>query len=702
MSSLPDPRLIPLASIRLYDKGQGDPYLTDRGFGWYQPVADIYKIGSVTYSGVQPTLEYVEGVGIVCRPFLEMQDTRLADFSFHAAADWDERKPTSGAPRTYRLVQTSSAADLQWYARSSYSLPENPHVAVSLIVPDTPPDHNATLYPPYVRVELGDGQWILEWSKIFGGRLLADVAGALGVVAELPGLSSIGRDVDESLIMIRPMRGKIGISMDAGRHYEWYGDPAGYPVGIRAGKIRVSGQGGQVIFGVHQLRYVAGSYTSPTKNTYARRIFLPPAPTFVTRGEAPAGTSVAIADLSVPGNAIAQWKATLTPASSPGPTGWSVYRTPELYAVQMTYPVARAGNWRSYTTPWDGSIVEINIDRPVELDGGTATVRVNRDQAKQFTYRHGMWPKVQIFLGHQLAAGGEEWQTSFTGYIRSITPAQRDYGQATLDLAIENVTTRFRRTTWIELDAIPLGGQTLNAALDYVLASEGLQAQDRIWHWLGDRILLPAGTAEEPAFWPRPGETKWETLEEICRWCGMEIGALTDGRLTTVPVDYVEPWVTHQWDWTPSLALHELVLDASYSLDSGESVTATIVRGEDEYGNAGWAYAIDVEAELYPSSVRFRPWRETREERIDGATSLGFLALAARSLLLANGTPKQRLELSTPVQLGLRRRQRVQLLGSTIGVSDYDEFAILTLRHTYRADPSFASLTTQAGLIRIV
>lgn len=700
MTDLVDDRLLPLASLRVYARGQGDPYLYDRGFRWYQPLAELGESGEISVTGEEPALELLPEVGLVCRPYLRLRDTRLADWELHDSGDWDERLPGGGAPRRYRLVQLNSAANLRWFARSTFLLPGSPHVAFSLALMPPPPDHDAEADPPHARIELGGGAWALQWNLNGGGILLQGGRSGWIPAAELPDLPDRDRTgVDEAIVLIRPLRGMLGISLDFGHRYSWIRDPAGAALQIPAGRVRVSGAGGQCIFGLHQIEYRAGSLISPARPTHTRRLFA--AATLQFRGALPAGTSVALFDRGQPPAAAARWEALLTPGAARGPRGWNCAVTPEVHAVEYSLPVIRTGGRGDWSAPWDGSIESAVVERPEDLAGGVARVRIRLDSAGRLQYSAGRWPRVELLLGHTRSGGPPHWFTSFGGYVRDFRAGADSAGRAWIDLEIENASIRFRRAVWAEGETAPLGGRSLNAALDRVLESEGLLPDDRLWHAAGSLIMLPAGSPEQPAFYPRAGENKWETLEMLCRWCGLEIGVLNDGRLSTIPRNRVEPSVSHTWRQKPEERLSELMLEADYGLDSSASRTAVLLRGRDPAGRSLMAYAVDVQAEQWPISPRFSPWRELLQEELPGRVTIGFLVFACLNRFLEETPPRQELELEAPVQLDLRRRQRVRVEGPSIGASGFEEFAVTALRHQYQADPSFARLTSRVRLRRI-
>jgi hypothetical protein len=111
---------------------------------------------------------------------------------------------------------------------------------------------------------------------------------------------------------------------------------------------------------------------------------------------------------------------------------------------------------------------------------------------------------------------------------------------------------------------------------------------------------------------------------------------------------------------------------------------------------------VDAFAENFPLSDRFAPWRETVQEEIPFPTDGLIPAVRAQALALEGFPVKYEPEISYPVNLDVVRRQRVRIQGLNVGIGDWDEFAVLTLSHEYRADDKgFARMETRAGLRRV-
>ena len=702
MADLDDHVVQWLASIRLYDPGQGDPVIQDHGLDWYSAVAWCWAQGQPSYtSGGKTHLEYLEGIGLVCRPFLTLQDTRKSNYTFHASADWDEVRPGAGSPRHYRLFQNNSTPNLVWWAKSTFTLPKDPHVAFSFIFADTPADQDGDLYPPFVRIELGGDNptWGIEFNKTDGCRLLRWWNNQWVEAAQLEEPQGLGfGDNEEKVVIVRVLRGQICLSTNWGKSYTRFSYPDGTAASIPAGKYAIRGTGGVLIHGLQQLVYQSGTFTSPTKNTFTSRI-VPPATSFVKRSYEPSGTSAALADLSQPGNAIAQWKATLTPTST-GSVPFAFYSTPELYSVWLNYAVVRSTPTLTYTTPWDGDLRSLRISKPRELDQGTLTWEVHGDSESPFVYA-GRWRKVQVVLTELLDDGTNGQTASFVGYVQNPAAEQSEYHAKPLSFSAVNATIPAKRMKWNELSGIPpLGGMTGNAALDICLDRMGLTTAYRTWHVWGNQ-LLPPGLPEDPAFWPKPNDTLWDTMTEIASFFGLELFVDDAGQWHTLPKLYVNPTVTKQWDLDPATDYKQLLFRVRFSNDAMENVTAVLVKAHDLYGNALYGYAVDTYAETDPTSVRFSPWRETESEEVQFPITAAMAA--GRAGFLANDmtVPKFPAEVEGPSDLSLSRRDRCNVLNSHVGIANTDEFWIETLDHTWTAIDRLGEIRTVAGLRRI-
>lgn len=693
-------KVVALASVRLYGPAEGFPVVTDHGWKQYSVAEQEWPAGLSTFQDGVPALEFLPGVGLVNRPFVVINDTRIGFYNT-AGGTWEERRPASGSPRKYRVEQISAAANLAWSATSMFPLPANPHFAFTLGLFDNPADNDAVTFPPYARFEFGGdpAQWALDFSNAYGARVLRRVDGAWQQVAGLAmprGASAAEPDAEELLAVVRCYRGKLLVSL--GEAYAIVANPDGSPIAIPNAYFTVRGQGGMVRFGVHQVRYYAGTFTAALRNTFTAR---PAAtPTITARGLAPGASSITLADNSNPAAARAGWTATLTPATY-GTLPFPFYYGPELYTVRYSLPVITDGGEGGYTEPWADRILAIDINEPVDLAGAKATIYVLKDPAVQFTGDY-KWRRVDIALGWLKDDGSQEWHDPvFTGHISRIGAEQRVFGQAVIPVELENVTVRARTTEWSELNCEPLGGLTVNAALDTCLAVLGLGAGFRDWHPSGAIVLMPEGAPEDPFFYPQPGDNVWDVMKDVAAVGGLEIGATVDGKFATVPIGYVSGTVDHTWDAAPTDDAERTVEEAAYTFESANNATCVIARGKDEFGNLLLAFGVDSPAELNTASGRFSEWRMTHREDVKGTTTIGMLVDIVQGHMLASVPPRYDLEIRSPVRLDVHRRDRIEVHGTTVGAADTDQFKVLTRTIRFSNEAGGARLSMVAGCQRV-
>lgn len=690
-------RVRPHASVRLYDAGQGDVYRTDRGMAWLDILEQSVGWGSVSRdSSGTPLLEWLPEIGLTCRPFISYQDTRLAHW-LASGGTWEERRIPWSRDRKYRLVQTDTSAGLAWSITSVYSLPANPHLAFSLATGDTPVDWDSAAAAPYVRAEFGGGEWGVQLSK-GAAYLLRRVDGAFQVAAELPIPATGGyEDGGELLIILRCLRGQIGVSTDFGRSYTWYADPAGASLSIVSSTMTLRGQGGLCVFGLHQARYYAGVFTSSKRRTFKSRIL--PTVTITGRTLQPSGTAVAWTDVGDHPNQIAQYRATLTPTSYTT-TGLVFYTAPEVYSTTYRIGMSTAGGAGTYTTPWDTRLRGISIRRAPELDQSTCTIRIQLDAGSTLsTNLRGR--KVVVRLGWRLDDASDEMYTRYTGYVVDAEAAWDEYGAGTLTLTLDNGAAPLRGEQWEPLDVLPLGGQTVNAAGDYILGTLGWTASYRSWHAAGGLVTLDAGSPEDPCETLRPEETKFETLTRVMGYAGLEVAVRDDGVLLSGAPDYVSG-VTHTKRANIG-TLADQVWSVRRRIRTQDSATSVLVTGTSPYGEPLIAGAEDTTAETDPTSARFAPWRVSVQDQAPDTVTLGMLLSRAQGLAAEHLRLKDEVDALLYVDFVPVRRDRMLLYGcAEVGIPDATAHAILTLDDEWTlSEAGEPTLETLAGLRRI-
>jgi hypothetical protein len=710
-----DTRRFAIASIEVYDEMEGDPYVTDHGSGVYDILAKSHRFGQFSSPGRfgLPYLEFVPDIGLTCRPFLRPTDTRKADWtsSTSTGLPWDERQPTTGYYRVYRMMQQEGTPGATYKATSTWNHPEDPHFAFSLITEDTPSDWPTTPNTePYVQLDLGVvgsgtnpmGQWAIRQDKQ-GTRLLFNYGGVWVSVTELSSGQQGGVDLDEQWFFVRCLRDSICISSDFGKSYDIFKFPDASPTGIRPGKMRIHGRGGKIAFGIHELEYVAGSYTSQQFNTYISR--LTGSTTWGHRSDTPTGTAISITDLSNHSQAYMKYRVKLTPTKTWTPA-FEFHKCPVYYATRGTFPVSATIATQASSTPLDAYLIGVDVNKPVNLEESSATVTLSIDAwESEVLNENWRWRKVKIHLGHRTWEGENEYPFFYVGYIQDVKPKlDEEFGEKVVTITVGNRAMQFRRTKWWPTDVIPLGGLTLNQALDYILYTEGvpLNSSYREWHPLGDTIPLPLGTPEEPFELIQPDETKWETMKRLASYMQLELAVGDDGVLRSLPEGWISPTLDKSYTIRYDEDKRNTIKEIENGVDFTESCTAIMVWAEDEETGASiMAWAIDVEAENEVSSGRSCPWREGVQEKLDKPCLPWVAIQRAQSLAMKHFPLKYMPDIVTPVDLSLTRRMRVEVNDAEgLNIPSGTQYILLSMRHSYRARESFTSLETNAGLQR--
>lgn len=700
-------RIRAIASLDVYNDLTGDPVITDHGFGYYQHLEKVCKAESdalydYTANGM-PLLELLEGIGLANRPFLQPKDTNLSDFIVTPLNGWAEVKPEQGYYRVKRIEQFSAVAGLLYSATSNYQLPENPHVAFELFMPEPPIDYDyAANPPPWVRIELGNGQFGIQIEGSNGCHFVANINGVWRAIKKLDHPGKHGHQ-SAIWIWIRCMRGKVGVSFDFGAHYEWFGSKNRLnPYTIRAGKWRVTGQNGVLAIGIHQLSYFTGNFLSPSRNAFVTRIN---GPVIVGQYQTPYGSGVTFTDVSRDARQTCVYKVTMTP-STVGAYPWPVYQCPTLQGVTFRYPFQRNVTTPVSTQPYDRWLLQADIDKPEELGNSTATIRFHSDAWAALASVNWRWKKIRLRLGYKLDDGTNEWYVSFIGYTREPTfERDKQSMQVLVSITADCGAVRFKDTEWDKLMIVPLSGAPPNRAADFIVASEGLMDEagiDRTYvNWTTfngtDTVPMDVGSGDDPADMTKPGEKKWSTLERIFAGYGCKVGCDDSGILFTVPNDYSDPTVSFHFRGTPisSTDYRDQMTDVNRRMDAGDKYTFVIIGGKGPDDEDITYFATDAAAELNAASGRACPWRRTFQDELDGtSTPQRVLNRASFETNHRFGT-RWLVQSSIPVHLGLQRLQRVAVHDQTpLGIAEGKECIVRTVRHSYRAGAGLQELLT--------
>jgi hypothetical protein len=716
-------RIQPLIDLRLLDAGEGDPVVTDRGFSWYDILANSYGLGKPSRNTRRvPLLEWLPGIGLSCRTFFVAQDTLLVNWTTSGGL-WYQSKPGSGRYRNTRLYQQDTGATVQWSATSRSSQRQNPSFAVLLTPSDMPPDYDTTTVEPFVRVEFGSGAYRFGVKLDKDGRCYLEqfdlTVNDWQHVMDLPappkaaGLS----DGEQLLIGVRCKRGQVGVSVDWGQTHTWYGTPG--TIAIPGAPATVRGAGGAIDFLLGELREYTATWDSPRQPTLTSSIL----GSALVDGwyEAPPGSSLTFTDTSDTLAALAGYRATFT--VNPDGQGPVLYSTTFRYLTQSVVGAA------TYTTPWTGAVnsghgraTEVRIRKPESLRESTCTVRIklNSGDTPITALRRR---KLQVRLGYRVYTDptddtvyADHWWTAFTGYTGLPEFEQGEFGGCWMTVTA-TAAAHWTKTEWWPTDVRPLGGRPVNDAADVVLESEGISGLNlplyRNWDPLGDAFILDTGTPEEPFELIRPTEDKWTTLERLFSYPELELGIDDEAVLFTLQRNPdgtpATTGVFHDYhaSGADSVDLEKMLQEAKNRLDYDQSGTAVMISARSQAdGTAIRVYAVDTYAEdkAAAGDDRFCPWREAGP---DGQQEISDPCNAAM-LIYKVGQAAYRLfplkwepELVAFLNLNVGRRDTIRVHGTADqALPDTTECVVMTADHLVKVelDGTSCSLDSSFGL----
>jgi hypothetical protein len=289
------------------------------------------------------------------------------------------------------------------------------------------------------------------------------------------------------------------------------------------------------------------------------------------------------------------------------------------------------------------------------------------------------------------------------GYIEPMEASIETYRAPKVTLRLVNIAEVFKRKVWSDLDRVPLGGQSVNAAMDEVLASEGFDSSYRSWSAAGDAWLLPLGAAEAPFEFPPAGEAKFATLSRLASYAGLEVGVSDQGLFYTQPIGFVSSQ-GHAFSGAPLVhgddQLRRMIETARLRYDSAENKTAVMVKGTLEDGSTAMALAVDLAAEANPLSPRFSGMGRDLEIEDLGDADLDTLEARAAALAAELFRPAWEPSLYLPVNRDVSRRERALIRDAeSIGIAPTDWHVVLELEHYL--DKFVGKSRTTAGLVRL-
>jgi hypothetical protein len=292
---------------------------------------------------------------------------------------------------------------------------------------------------------------------------------------------------------------------------------------------------------------------------------------------------------------------------------------PELYAV---------GAYFSPTTqPPDGAAVPVDvfsdtinaIDVDLNDEADSTTMRLSGKWRVYSLGAFGDWlynRYVSLNLGYKYTVGPDVTAEVFTGYISTTRIKQVTPGLLHIDATGVDCSVKARNHQCDDAWPVMDGWDAEDAAL-HAMAKVGIDATRCSFGALAG-IDLSLGLPERPLWVAGEGQSPWDFLERIARYCLCEVTVGVDGTFGARAIMYVDTG-------TSTTFLAGAYRDVDIERRNAYGFTGVEVRGETQSGSPLLAWSADTDAESNPAYAFFRGYRrleKTQEPAIQDLTLL--------------------------------------------------------------------------------
>jgi hypothetical protein len=728
-------RCIPVARLRVYPRG-ADGYTSDPGWAWWSAMASDADLWYPTAYGYQygaaagtPSIAPFENVRVglwsfvIPTPIIYPYHTEIAQWT-EDTGDWEERPLFAGPNTITGLWNLEDTGQLT----SDFCHPEAPNFSVQFIPMGVPRSWDSEDDPPYFSLRWGHNPPTIAAHRQYEIRVWADGSMYLathyhdGTMQHL-GLGNIGWTWPQAGQEPRPLVLTImhigeGIairpSVGGSGNWYWYEDPneAIFPAAGNTNNFEMSYRGGQAVFGFHGLvgpvpsigsASTVNTFDSPIRTTDRTRAGLPTVQsyTYVPSVAAPTvAPALTVANIDHSGTDDVQLRATFTWGHKPAndcagtpiaaqadfPMSYRFPYWPELYAAGQYFSPSINSPTGEPALLWSERIHQIDVDLPDEGDVAHARLAVEWDVINEGSFTDPLYMRiVDLALGFKWDDDSITLQEVLTGYIVETDVEQLDFNRQLVKLRIADTSVRLRGVeaddAWPAMDA--WNAQT--AAL-HVAAKCGWHASLCNFVSMAG-FTLSEGRPDHPLWMAQPGQSGWDFLERIARYCGEELAVAQGGGISTRNICYFN--VAAIWNV------------ASTSIDKrspprverrhGFAYTGVEVKGQTLRGEPLTGWQIDTNAESNTGYAYFLGYR--RLERFEDAGIQTQADVDALAVIFFNSMRyrcadhfiwRTIYEPDNPAGNGWHyalRRDVAFVSGLTIGTGALDRLGIFALHH---------------------
>jgi len=354
---------------------------------------------------------------------------------------------------------------------------------------------------------------------------------------------------------------------------------------------------------------------------------------------------------------------------------------PEFYAAQARHdPTLQAPNgglppYEIWSAQMDRVVVTLPDDAEMchaELNA----VWLLNDQGGFLDWLAGAC--LDLALGWVYDDDSQALTSMISGYADALQVVEESPNRLRISGNIVDCTVRLRAceadSAWPVMD-----GWAADDAVQYVLDKFG-------WH--SSRASLTAlatytlseGRPEEPLWRAGPGQSAWDFIERIARYCGCEFTVTVGGGLLARTMMYFDTGTTTTWPSTSCLTPPGV----QTSRRNIWSFTGVEVRGRTEDGEELVAIRADANMESNPAYAFYKGYRRLEQFYEPGLTTQADVDTLADILYnCMRYRIGDEVRWRIPDDLARVRRQCAYITGLFSGVDDIDRLGITALVHSF-------------------
>ncbi len=740
-------RVSPVASVEMHDPGQRHQVKYD-GFARADLLAEMLQSGRARSNHVdwqgQPGLggEAVHSAAmvvarerlntVIARPFLDhSQQIGMGHFD-PLAGTWQALKEI-GLPNEVKLYQSDGTPDRMTGVQSRFDLPCNPVFCISLYRAEPAPEHDWIKQPPCTEIRFGiagrenwalvlpyAGPIFLMYNSPDGWQRVSETERSVTI----PTLEGFGAG-QRLFLWVACLRHRIVMSTDGFAEDVWIYEQPGHLLRIPEGKLRLTHVGGQWMFSMFPIRMATATIDSAdidagydTQDSAGEPILqLQRRPVVdnhenVLRQATALDTTAERTDLAPTQRA---WRAIIEPwvhqqesvgtdPETEEPVDFTTCVSPELYSVQIGQYAEVIDNGEPTATEVAEDAIAIESDHPDRLRAGLCELEIDNQRGDYTQIEEHR--RVNVSLGWELSDDTTRLHPALSGYIVEPPPLTEQGGRSELALTLLDPTVRLRDEK--------ADGRCPNF--------DGWQVED-VFHWVLDRcgfdrseqLLEPTGTKlsagqpERPLWYPEPGRSWLEFLEQVaafdynaglffeaegrfvkaCRYCrqhrtaahvtGHDGGA--DGACPTA-ID----WELHtRGSEAPDpeaegevLRIRRPRLSLSAMRDFANYV---VVSGVGSDGRPVAATAFDPASLYDPASDRYVGWRKMHVEALESHISQDLVNRLCQDRFAELSQRPEHIEVLTPLLPEVQIGQVIAVRGGESVGADGSIYRVSAVRH---------------------